>query len=865
MQFSDSWLRHFVNPPLSNEALAHALTMAGLEVEALASVAPPCSQVVVAKVCSTAPHPNADKLKVCEVDAGQGELLQIVCGASNVRAGLKVPCALIGATLSSAQGDKPFLIKRSKLRGVESCGMLCSAQELGIPDHANEGGILGLPEDAPVGQDIRTYLGLDEQRFTIKLTPNRADCLSIMGIAREVAALTGTPVSPSANVTISPTISDILPIQVSAPTLCGRFAGRIIRQINPYAPTPRWMIQRLERAGQRSLGALVDISNYVMLERGRPNHVFDINCLTGPLEVRWARPNETLELLDGTLAQLDETVGIIADAKGPQSLAGIMGGAASAVSMETTDIYLEAAFWHPDSIRGRARRYRLTSEAGHRFERGVDYAAIPEDLEYLTHLILSICGGQPGPIDDQIINLPQRPSVQLRVAQVKRILGITLVGDDIADIFRRLELPFERTSKTSANSTVDEIFTVTPPAWRFDIAIEADLIEEIARLHGFEALPLQAPKATHILRGAPETQRSFHAIRHQLAARDYHETIHFSFVDPAWEQDFSPYAAHMEPITLINPLSGFLSTMRSTLIGGLIHTLRHNLNRKADRVRLFEVGHLFLRAPEISASETHIAGFTQPQYVGGLAYGPTWTTQWGIKPNKSTAQASAPRSPADPVDFFDVKNDIEALFSPSLPRFTPAQHPALHPGRSARIDIEGKPVGWIGELHPKHLSRYDLPQAPIVFEIDAQALMARTLPCAATLSKFPPVQRDIAIIVQKALSSQALLETLNAAQKANYADAQQAQACRYIQNIQLFDVFEPRVFEPRILPQDPQTQPLSSEGSTSPTALQAGEKSLAFRITLQAEDTTLQDDMVELAMQTLLDALITHHGARQRS
>ncbi len=850
MQFSDSWLRHFVNPSLSNQALAHTLTMAGLEVESLEPVAPPCTLVVVAQVRSTTQHPNADRLKVCEVDAGLGELLQIVCGAPNVRPGLKVPCALIGAALSTEDKNKPFTIKRSKLRGVESCGMLCSAKELGLSDPSDASGILALPEDAPIGEDIRAYLSLDEQQFTLKLTPNRADCLSIFGIAREVAALTHTPLQRPVPTPISAEIQDSLPVHISAPTLCGRFAGRVIRQVNASAPTPSWMVQRLERAGGRSLGALVDISNYVMLERGHPNHVFDLNKLTGSLEVRWAKPNETLQLLDGTLAKLDETVGIIADAQGPQSLAGIMGGAASAVSPDTTDIYLEAAFWQPDSIRGRARRYRVTSEAGHRFERGVDYASIPDDLEYITHLILTICGGKPGPVDDQIIQLPERPTVQLRVAQVERILGVAISVDEIADIFQRLDLPFERTQKENLTTqTLEEVFNVTPPAWRFDIAIEVDLIEEIARVYGFDSLPVRMPQASHILREAPENRRPIHALRHQLAAREYHETINFSFVDPSWEQDFSPYV-EQAPIEVINPLSGFLSVMRTTLIGSLVQVLRHNLNRKAERVRLFEVGRLFLRDASITASEASVIGFNQPQYIGGLAYGPAWSVQWGIKSSKSTS------SPANQVDFFDVKGDIEALFAPLLPRFVAAEHPALHPGRSARIEIEGKTVGWIGELHPKHLARYDLPQAPIVFEIAAQALLERTVPHAPILSKFQPVARDIAVIVDKAISSQALFDTLHAAWHGTQREQRQTEACRYIQHIQLFDVFQPSA--------EPKADALQS-GESASSALQPQEKSLAFRITLQADDATLQDETVDLAVRTLLEALTAQHGARLRS
>ncbi len=432
MQFSESWLRTFANPEkISTDALSHSLTMAGLEVEEVGPVAPPFNKIVVASVLATERHPNADRLNVCQVDVGTGETLQIVCGAPNVKPGIKVPCALVGAVLPPAEeGGKPFEIKVGKLRGVDSFGMLCSARELKLSE--DHGGLLVLPDDAPVGQDIRQYLDLDDQVFTIKLTPNKADCLSIHGVAREVSALTGAALTLPDMSPVAVTLQDKLPVRISAPDLCGRFSGRIIRGVNARAATPAWMVQRLERSGQRSISALVDISNYVMLELGRPSHVFDLDKIHGGLDVRWGRKGEQLKLLNGNTVEVDEQVGVISDDKEIESLAGIMGGDSTAVSLDTTNIYLEAAFWWPNAIQGRARRYNFSTDAAHRFERGVDYATTVEHIERISALILDICGGQAGPVDDQIVNLPQRKPVALRVARAERVLGIELSPAEIA-------------------------------------------------------------------------------------------------------------------------------------------------------------------------------------------------------------------------------------------------------------------------------------------------------------------------------------------------------------------------------------------------------------------------------------------------
>ncbi|MDE1012396.1 MAG: phenylalanine--tRNA ligase subunit beta, partial [Paraburkholderia fungorum] len=561
MQFPESWLRTFVDPQLTTDELSHALTMAGLEVEDLRPAAPPTSKIVVGQVLEVVKHPDADKLNVCQVDAGTGATLNIVCGAPNVAPGIKVPVALVGAQLPPAEeGGTPFAIKLSKLRGVESQGMLCSARELKLSeDHS---GLMILPEATPIGQDIRETLNLDDTVFEIKLTPNKADCLSVFGVARETSAITGAPLRPLEIKPAAVTLNETLPVKISAPDLCGRFSGRVIRGVNARAKSPQWMVQRLERSGQRSISALVDISNYVMLELGRPSHVFDLDKIHGGMDVRWGRKGETLKLLNGNTVELDETVGVIADEQHIESLAGIMGGDSTAVTLDTTNIYLEAAFWWPDSIRGRSRKYNFSTDAGHRFERGVDYATTVEHIERITQLILDICGGEAGPVDDQIVNVPKREPVKMRVSRANRIIGIKIDADEIAQIFTRLGLTFERDGDT---------FAVNPPSYRFDIEIEEDLIEEVARIYGFEKIPARPPVATSEMLPTNETQRSIHVIRHALAARDYAETVNFSFVDAEWEQDF---AGNDKPVRLLNPIASQLSVMRTTLFGCLINVLR---------------------------------------------------------------------------------------------------------------------------------------------------------------------------------------------------------------------------------------------------------------------------------------------------
>jgi phenylalanyl-tRNA synthetase beta chain len=808
MQFSENWLRSMVDPKMNSDELAHLLTMSGLEVEEVEAVAPPFSNVVVAEVKEVVRHPNADRLNVCQVDVGTGTLLNIVCGAPNVRAGMKAICAMAGAVLPPGADGKPFEIKVGKLRGVESQGMMCSAKELKISEESS--GLMELPEDAPVGQNIRDYLALNDRKFTIKLTPNKADCLSVLGVAREVAALTGSPLSLPAARSVPVTTDEILPAKVSAPDLCGRFTGRVIRGLNARAATPEWMKRRLERSGQRSVSALVDISNYVMLELGQPSHVFDLAKIHGGIDVRWGKKGESLKLLNGNTVEVDEWVGVIADEKEIESLAGIMGGDSTAVTLDTTDIYLEAAFWWPGAIQGRARRFNFSTDAAHRFERGVDFAATVERIERITALIVEICGTpstKVGPVDDQVVNLPQRQPVVLRTARAQKVIGVAIDDDTVADIFTRLGLPFEREPGR---------FTVTAPSYRFDIEIEEDLIEEVARVYGFENIPALPPVAPSAMLIEPENTRSLFAIRHQLADLGYQEVVNMSFVESQWEADF---AGNTDPIRLQNPIASQMSVMRSNLIGSLIANVRYNVNRKAGRVRVFEVGAVFHRNPAAQDGPLSIAGFDQPKRVAAMAYGPALDEQWG--------------APTRAVDYFDVKGDLEALFAPRSLRFGKLEHPALHPGRSAQVELDGKVIGFIGELHPRWLQKYDLPQAPVLFEVDAEALRERVVPSYAEISKFPGATRDLALVVKQDVPAQALLDAFKA-ELASNANG------KLVQAVVLFDEYRGK-------------------------GLEQDEKSLAFRFGLQDTQSTLQDDAVEAIMAALAQAAQQQHGARLRA
>lgn len=778
MKFSESWLRDLVNPDVSGADFSLLLTMAGLEVEEEETVAPYFDAVVVGHVLEVQKHPDADRLNVCRVDVGRNEPLQIVCGAPNVAAGLKVPCALPGAGLP---GD--FRIKVAKVRGIDSSGMLCSAKELGISDDAS--GLLLLSADAPVGQDLRTYLDLDDCLRTLKLTPNRADCLSLTGIAREVAALTGAPAHLPETLPVLPSIPDRREIILSASDACPLYCGRVISGIDARAPTPEWMRRRIERSGIRTISALVDITNYVMLESGQPLHAFDNAKLAGDIHVRMAKPGEKLCLLNEQILELQDDILLIADEKQALALAGIMGGEESGISLETSEMFLESAFFTPKAVAGRARRFGFVSDASHRFERGVDFGATRQALERASALILQICGGQAGPITEAAASLPTRNPVRLRRARVSKVLGVEFTQKAIATLLSRLNFRHE---------FVDESFLVTPPTYRFDIEIEEELIEEIARLHGYDNIPNRAPIGQLSMLPETEDARSAHQIHQRLVERGFQEVINFAFVEDMWERDF---AAASHPIKLANPISLQMGVMRSSLIGGLIANLATNLKRKQNRVRLFETGRCFARAP----LGKPVDGFDQPWRLAGLAYGGSQPEQWGNSRNQ--------------VDFFDIKGDLEAVLSPLRARFKKTIHPAFHPGRSASVHIEDQLVGFLGELHPQWLEKYDLPMPPVLFELDLDRVKQARMPYFKEVSHQPTATRDLAILIDQDIAVETVVEGLKSAAPAVVID------------IRFFDIY-------------------TGKGVPS------GKKSLAFRIVMQDTQRTLQEAEVDSATDFLI-------------
>jgi len=714
-----------------------------------------------------------------------------------------VPLAMVGAELPPGPDGKAFKIGIGKLRGVESRGMLCSARELGISEEA--AGLLELPADAPLGQDLRAFLQLDDTIFTLKLTPNLAHALSVYGIAREVSALTGAPLRTPAIVPVAPVHDIKLPLQVLASDLCGRFSGRVVRNVNTAASSPRWLVERLARCGQRSVSALVDISNYVMFEYGRPSHIFDYDKIHERLVVRWAARGETLRLLNGSTVELDETVGVIADAEGPESLAGIMGGEATAVSDTTRHVYIEAAFWWPEAVQGRPRRYGFATEASHRFERGVDPARTVEHIEHITQLVCAVCGGEPGPIDDQVLRLPETRPVTLRAARAAKVLGMPVTQAQCADVFRRLGLAVAEGEGT---------LTVEPPSWRFDLALEEDLIEEVARVVGYDKLPLTAPLAPVAASARPEGRRSAHAIRRQLAGLGYHETINFGFVEERWEREL---AGNRDPIRVLNPIVAPLAVMRSSLVGSLVDVLRRNLARRASRVRVFELGRVFLRNAAAADGPLAVAGLDQPMRVAALAYGSAAPLQWGSKERA--------------VDFYDVKGDLEALLAPRTPSFVAAAHPALHPGRSAAVVLDGRTAGHVGELHPRWRQAYELPQAPVLFEIALDAVAALPLPQLEPLARQQSAWRDLALVLPADVPHAALARRL--------CD----DAGGLVRAATLFDLYQP-------------SQPGAGIG--------AGERSLAYRLELRDDAATLTDERIEAALAAAVARAYEAFGARLR-
>ncbi|WP_018985783.1 phenylalanine--tRNA ligase subunit beta [Methylophilus methylotrophus] len=782
MQFSEQWLRSMVNPALDTAQLGHALTMAGLEVEELTPVAPAFQRIVVAEIVEAARHPDADRLQVCKVNVG-GEVLQIVCGAPNARAGLKAPCALVGAELPGIN------IKQAKVRGVESFGMMCSAKELGIATEAN--GILELPVDAPVGQDIREYLDLNDYTYTLKLTPNRADCLSILGIARDVVAMTGTPITTPAIQSAAITSQQVKTVELQAKDACPAYYGRAIEGVNAQAKTPDWMVRRLERSGIRSISALVDITNYVLLELGQPMHAFDLNLLQGDIQVRFAQAGEQLALLNDTEVTLKADDLVIADDNGPVALAGVMGGRPTSVTDATQAIFLESAFFTPDVMAGKARRLGLSTDSSYRFERGVDFGNTLNALERATALVLEICGGQAGTVTALTAQLPARKQVTLRHSYLLSILGIEISLAQVGQLLTQLGFAYTET---------DGVFEVSAPTFRFDIAREEDLIEEVARLHGYEHIPALTPVAPQSMLLAPEATRSKHWLRDVMVNQGYQEVVTYSFVDACWERDLY---GNGQPITLKNPIASNLSVMRSGLWGGLLDALDYNLKRQQSRAMLFELGARFEKGTQ---------GFVETLTLSGLVYGSVQPEQWAAETRV--------------FDFYDAKAHVEALFAQPV-RFVVEQHPALHPGQSARIYLGDKAIGWLGKLHPQWQQQYGLTSACYLFELDADAALATQVPAYAEVSKFLPVRRDLAVIVDQNTSAQTMIDAIISEQ------------IPQLQMVKLFDVYHGK-------------------------GVPENKKSLAFLVLMQDTCKTMVDEEVDTIVARILNNWSSNFAASLR-
>lgn len=790
MQVSEAWLRELINPPIGTEQLVAQLTMAGLEVDAVQPVAAQFSGVVVGEVISTEQHPNADKLKVCKVDVGQAEALQIVCGASNVRPGLKIPAALIGAILP---GD--FKIKESKLRGELSFGMLCSEKELGLA--ASSDGLMELPADAPVGQDIRDYLALNDNIIELGLTPNRADCLSVEGVAREVAVLNKLAFQQPASPTVAVAHQETLEIQVEAPDACPIYLGRLIKGINPGAITPLWMQERLRRCGIRSLSPVVDVTNYVLLELGQPLHAFDAAKLSAPIVVRSSRAGESLSLLNDQTIELDGEALVIADQQQALALAGVMGGSTSAVSNETQDIFLECAFFSPLNIAGKARQFGLHTDSSHRFERGVDFTLQQRAIERATQLIVEIAGGNVGPVNAVVsqAHFPARLPVKLRSQRIQKVLGLSLTNDEVSTLFKGLGMQVAEHA---------EGWDITPPGWRFDIAIEADLLEEIGRIVGYNNLPSSSLLMRTELGTAPEARLTLERLQDCLVDRGYQEAITYSFVDADMQAAVAP---DDEFIRIQNPISSELAVMRTTLWCGLLNAAQYNINRQQTRVRLFETGLRFVRQD----GETK-----QQKMLAGLALGSVYTEQWGEKTRN--------------IDFFDVKADIEALLRLTARdiSFKASLHPALHPGQTAEIiDAEANAIGLFGMLHPNLEKQLGFDSPVFLFEISQDAILQRAVPKFSALSKFPSVRRDMAVLVRQNISADALIHCITSSQEPA------------VREVSIFDIYQGK-------------------------GIEDGFKSVALSLILQDFTQTLTDSEIDAIFHRLLDKMTTELNAKLR-
>ncbi|MDW2775200.1 phenylalanine--tRNA ligase subunit beta [Pseudomonas sp. BEA3.1] len=783
MKFSEQWLRGWVNPQVSRDELVARLSMAGLEVDSVTPAAGQFSGIVVGEILATEQHPDADKLRVCQVSSGQ-ETFQVVCGAPNARPGIKIPFAMIGAELP---GD--FKIKKAKLRGVESFGMLCSAAELQISEEND--GLLELAADAPVGEDIRTYLSLDDASIEIGLTPNRGDCLSIAGLARDVSALYDTPVTRPVVPAVAAAHDEVRPVEVSAPAACPRYLGRVIRNVDLSKPTPLWMVERLRRSDVRSIDAAVDITNYVMLELGQPMHAFDLAEINGGIRVRMAEEGEKLVLLDGQEVALRADTLVIADHTRALAIAGVMGGEHSGVNTEKTrDLFLESAFFEPISVAGKARSYGLHTDASHRYERGVDSQLAREAMERATQLLLDIVGGEAGPVVEAVSeqHLPQVAPVTLRAERITQMLGMEMEPAQVEQLLNALELT---TTKSGEGQ-----WTVRVPSHRFDISLEVDLIEELARLYGYNNLPVRYPQARLAPQGKPETRGDLPTLRRLLVARGYQEALTYSFIDPKLFELFSP---GVEPLLLANPISSDMAAMRASLWPGLVKALQHNLNRQQDRVRLFESGLRFVG---------QLGDLQQQPMIAGVITGSRLPEGWA--------------NGRDGVDFFDVKADVEALlgYSGALSDFTfsAGKHPALHPGQTAAIERDGKLVGYLGAIHPELAKALGLDRPVFLFELVLGDVVEGRLPKFSELSKFPETRRDLALIAGREVASSAVLELIR------------DNAGEWLTDLRLFDVYQGKGIDP-------------------------DRKSLAVGLTWQHPSRTLNDDEVNTTLQNILTSL----------
>lgn len=799
MIFTQQWIREWLDIDLEPQALIHQLTMAGLEVEAHGTVAASFTGVIVAEVRKVEPHPDADKLRVCDVFDGKA-VSQVVCGAANVRPGLKVPYATVGAVLPGKAADggaaSSFTIRQAKLRGVESNGMLCSAEELGLAETSD--GLLELPPEAPVGTDIRDYLELDDLWFEMDLTPNRGDCLSIRGLAREIAVLNGKQFTDLEVSPVTPAIDDTFPVRIDAGEQCGRYLGRVIRDIDTTAVTPLWMQEKLRRCGLRSIDPVVDVTNYVLLELGQPMHAFDLATLNGEIVVRLAREAEQLRLLDGKTVSVDADTLLITDSRGPLALAGIMGGEHSGVNPGSSDIFLECAWFAPLAVAGRARRYGLHTDSSHRYERGVDSGLQEKAMERATALLLDIVGGKAGPVVDCRAALPAPKTVELRMDNIQRLLGVHIERDEVTRILAGLGITLV------SSDAISSVFAV--PTFRFDIAIEADLIEELARIYGYDHLPVTQPAVSMRLSPCPEARVTPERLRERLVTLGYQQVITYSFVEPGLLAMIRP---EPKPVALQNPISADMAVMRTSLWAGLIQTLRHNVNRQQGRVRLFETGQVFL------AGDDRI---DQPEMLAGLTYGTRMPEDWS--------------QPKVASDYFDLKGDLESVLEITGAgdefTFEKAEHPALHPGQCARILRKGQPVGWLGCLAPRIQRELDLVEKAYVFEIELSAVMHAGVPSFKPLSKFPEVSRDLALVLDSNVPAHSVRQSL------------QELAGEFLTSLRIFDVYQG-------------------------DAIGAGKKSMALGLTWQHPSRTLGDDDVNAIIERCVKGLEVKFNAKLRN